>query len=1216
MNTSLVKYKDLALKVVYYTKRRQLGTKIFFATSKFQDVLQYFEKNLKDPQTYLKSCYFLNGKQIYPNDTLLYYCTVDPNLRLVEEDLFIEVEELEHLDDSSEPIYETLLKPLIDPFKLLILNIKDGILQMVDFPKEKITELGLDTINNNYACCNSTDSLYISCGKNFWIIPHNSLQIERKEMPFFKEKHSMTYILSNNTIFIAGGSEESFYYDINSKEFITWGKMDGVSEKPALIQYGDFLYSFNSFNQNGIYFEKTKLTNPAKKWEKMVPQSGDQESGFFYNKLYGVSKCSGGNILFAGGVNNQLRTFIYNIKLNVLYINPSKDESILLNERTFYKIDHNFSIGIPNDIEKDHVIALANKNTKSLNLVQFEQIGIKTRNDFLKIDSPRNRLPGNVVIQCRYMSIKDYENFLKQKVIQQKNKTKNGFDIYNRKELGNKKFGDKINGDPYRYQHRGKTPALERINEGKSDEEDDEDLGKNKSNSAKKDKRTLDLGLKLDNIGKFNFSTQTKEEVKNIKINKITKDEVENEIQIENKENVDLNIKKNEIVNNYNIKNIIIDPTNNNNLSNNDNINNNHNNEKNKKENEYNENKDNDQNKDNKNNIDIKDNEINEDNDHNCHSDLEPEEMHNVHNTFTEIKNPKNEESKIGLEIEQNKNDDNKKIKDNLLNDFDKEKTKNIKKMANICELKQKQLNLNLGKKEEGKNNEYINSDFISSLHSNLEDIRQISKNDNIIINSQIDDIKKNYKRNNFKNKKEINNNMSNSYSNKREMPQNLFNSHTERNKNATTNMNNNFNKINLTENESNKLINYNISNNIESNEKININNNIQGNKFPINQMKKRNISPSDNINNIRNNYSNIIFNNNELQRKMINTPKNHNTQKLKSNQQNPKDNNVIYKSNTTYLMGNKKYQIINNRTNNNPLDHINIIDDIYSSSNPFIDNSKYHNIGEKESLHLKEEIEPIANKILTTKDAKTIKAIIKSQKKSNYKTNTVTSLTNQIGQNQNIINNNMNINDKNDILGNNNKSNAYKSSTHRQAKGKKFITLNPNSKRNKIKINNNETENTNLPENQKSIKLIKNNISPNQKNRNNFKKLNYFRMEGNLNKEMYIINNKSLNFETQRLNTYNSNNISSNIINYNKSQKIMKSNKYINNQHNLSNDKIKRTGNNTFGNKNIIITKDGKRYVLDKIVQRVRKEDDDKITKIDERRIIYNSYNMEGINN
>ena len=110
MYTSLVKYKDLGLKVIYYTKKRQLGTKIFFATSKFQEVLFFFERNLKDSQTFLKSSYFLNGKQIFPNDILLYFCTVDPNLRLVEEDLFIEIEELENIDDSSEPIYEKLLK--------------------------------------------------------------------------------------------------------------------------------------------------------------------------------------------------------------------------------------------------------------------------------------------------------------------------------------------------------------------------------------------------------------------------------------------------------------------------------------------------------------------------------------------------------------------------------------------------------------------------------------------------------------------------------------------------------------------------------------------------------------------------------------------------------------------------------------------------------------------------------------------------------------------------------------------------------------------------------------------------------------------------------------------------------------------------------------------------------------------------------------------------
>ena len=137
MNSSLVKYKDLPLKVIYYTKKRHLGTKIFFDKSKFQDVLLYFEKNLKDSRTFLKSCYFLNGKQIFPNDILLYYFTVDPNLRLVEEDLFIEIEELGLIDDSSEPAYQKLLKPVINPFKLIILNVKEGVLQMWIFLRIK-----------------------------------------------------------------------------------------------------------------------------------------------------------------------------------------------------------------------------------------------------------------------------------------------------------------------------------------------------------------------------------------------------------------------------------------------------------------------------------------------------------------------------------------------------------------------------------------------------------------------------------------------------------------------------------------------------------------------------------------------------------------------------------------------------------------------------------------------------------------------------------------------------------------------------------------------------------------------------------------------------------------------------------------------------------------------------------------------------------------------
>ena len=1121
MNNSLAKYKDLALKVVYYTKKRQLGNKIFFATSKFQEVLAYFEKNLKDSQTFLKSCYFLNGKQIYPSDILLYFCTVDPNLRLVEEDMFLEIEELEHLDDASEPIYEKLLKPLINPFKLIILNIKDGVLQMVDFPTEKIKELGLDTINNNFACCNSTDALYISCGTNFWIISHNNFQIEKKEMPFSKEKHSMAYILSNNTIFIAGGTDDSFYYDINSKEFINWGKMNGIQEQPALIQFGDYLYSFNSFSQEGIYFERTKLTNPAKKWEKLIPQSGDQESGFFYNKFYGVSKCSGGNILFAGGINNQLRTFIYNLKLNVLYINSSKDESILLNERSFYKIDHNFNIAIPADIEKDHIIAIVNKNSKTLNLVPFEQIGVKTRNNLLRYDNPRDRIPGHIIIQCRYMALKDYENFLKQKEMQQNSKTKGGFDIYNRKEQG-KKLGDKLNPDPYKYQYRGKTPALERISEGKSDEEDEDDIGKNKSSSAKKEKRTLDLGLKLENIGKFNFSTQKKEEIKKTENkNKLNNDDIsiKNQDQKENKENINSNnndvIKDNSVINNNGsinndivIKNNIV--INNNKLNENQNI--------------------------------VNSNEVNLD------ANKEEVIVKKEENSLSSSEQPpklKEENKKETVVVEEKKGEIEEKV---IKPEIEKLRGLNNKRKVNK-EIKHKKLNLNLNKNEEGKNNE-LNSDYCYTPNSNLTDKNSNSKNINASAQSN-DNM-------NLNQKLEIN-------------------AEKVTNINVVINQNDNSNNVFQKKEENKKIIqNVNISNKLDNKEKENLNNynkNSKGTIHKVNYVQNKNMSSSptnnnnsnQNINNI-NNQQNRNINDIEGQKKINNISYiSNNAQNLKTNYFSQKDNNIIHKSNTAFLTGQKNYY----QTFNNNNIH---------SSNPFIDNSKYQNIGEKESYNLKEESEPNANKILTSKNGKTLKEIKKSQKKTGYKTNTVTSIPiNAQGiiaqSNQNIIINQniINIKDKNSNSSNNKIVSSYKASTHKQSKGKKIITL--------------SHSNNKSPEQKNRI--------PIQKNNNNIQ------TEQNKKGEMYLKINKTKSFANQRLN--NSNNISSSNSG-NNSIRIMKGGVAINNQQNLSNERIIR--GDMRGN-NVIITKDGKRYVLAKNVQRIRKEEDD-FRKLEERRKNY----------
>ena len=163
--------------------------------------------------------------------------------------------------------------------------------------------------------------------------------------------------------------------------------------------------------------------------------------------------------------------------------------------------------------------------------------------------------------------------------------------------------------------------------------------------------------------------------------------------------------------------------------------------------------------------------------------------------------------------------------------------------------------------------------------------------------------------------------------------------------------------------------------------------------------------------------------------------------------------------------------------------------------------------------------------------------------------------------------------------------SSSYKASTHKQIKTKKIKPVNNN---------NNNNNNMNV--------VNKNNISPEQKNRLVNQKMNEAKKNQNY-VEMYMKYSKVQNFQTQRLNTsgnINNNYHYNNPLN-NNSVRLMKSEMYTNTQHNLSNDKIMR-GNNTNpnipnnikNNSNVIITKDGKRYVLAKNVQRIKREDDD----------------------
>ena len=157
----------------------------------------------------------------------------------------------------------------------------------------------------------------------------------------------------------------------------------------------------------------------------------------------------------------------------------------------------------------------------------------------------------------------------------------------------------------------------------------------------------------------------------------------------------------------------------------------------------------------------------------------------------------------------------------------------------------------------------------------------------------------------------------------------------------------------------------------------------------------------------------------------------------------------------------------------------------------------------------------------------------------------------------------------------------SYKASTYKLNKGKKIITLN-HSANYKINIHNNDINilnNSSIPINKR---VFKNNISPEQNSRIFSHKMKNNLTEGNIKGELVIKSNKSQNFDTQRIN--NNNNA------YNNNYRMIKYGIDMNNQQNMTNDNIR--------NRNIIITKDGKRFVLSKNVQRIRREDDDKFGK------------------
>ena len=270
--------------------------------------------------------------------------------------------------------FSRLLQPKLNPFRLFIYSQKEGSIILKTFPPNKISSYKLSNLKSEPTYCNSYQGLFISQGNDFWIIDNSSFQIRYKRMPREKRNHSMIFIPCNfqegKIFIIGGGDKKTFYYDLKKNYFINWAETNELHYNPALVQIGDYLYIFDSVKNNKLIFERTKLTDNNKKWEIITPNYDQNILSNFPSQTFAASIDSNGRIIFLGGNNinmEQNNTYVYDIKENKIYLSEKgTNDNMNFNDKTFYLIDNQYSVALPEGLDEFREIAIVDKKEQSL----------------------------------------------------------------------------------------------------------------------------------------------------------------------------------------------------------------------------------------------------------------------------------------------------------------------------------------------------------------------------------------------------------------------------------------------------------------------------------------------------------------------------------------------------------------------------------------------------------------------------------------------------------------------------------------------------------------------------------------------------------------------------------------------------------------------------------------------------------------------------------
>lgn len=418
--------KEIPVVVTYYTDSRIICQKEFGSFAHFGSILSYFDRNIKKSDSnQLKTRYFYKNKEIDENDLLISIIQpLSKSKRIISANLSIEVEEKNNISDKNKPIYSQILQPKLNPFGIYTFKPNKNIISFNQYPKIIENQYELDKFNENSAYCNSPKELFISGGvynlkeiTNFWIINNDDVfSIKKLSLKYPKSNHSMIYIehKNNEFIFFAGGKDlKTFYYDINEDRFTSWGDMNFHHFRPALIHIENYLYCFDTSFKNEITFERTDLDDDRHKWEKIIPNYENGKNRNFTNSGFGVTMVGGGRIIFCGGDNVNLYTYLYDIKRNIIYVND-KNEDILfsLSDKNFYKINKNYSIALPSSLDELKEVLVVDKSKSSLKTINLNCNEDNKKNKFnynnIEIDNnSQNTLYGNVNIAFKAEDIKD-----------------------------------------------------------------------------------------------------------------------------------------------------------------------------------------------------------------------------------------------------------------------------------------------------------------------------------------------------------------------------------------------------------------------------------------------------------------------------------------------------------------------------------------------------------------------------------------------------------------------------------------------------------------------------------------------------------------------------------------------------------------------------------------------------------------------------------------